>query len=161
MSKFTSSGNDVGWHLSRVWGLLILLALTLTGSVVKAQDPPYTVRLSGFNTTSANLDQARNGGADGRLSPVDWVNGNAGASNAHYIEGFSIPYRVIMKNLPTPDQIRAAGGTDGKVHVLLEYDIRASDKHALDYLTHYQRLEPHTQFTNADPAHLAEVVNPI
>ena len=45
---------------------------------------------------SANLDQCRNGSS---ASPVDctggaWVNGNAGASNAHYTEGGSIAYIV-------------------------------------------------------------------
>jgi len=155
MEKFQSS-----WTGMRSW--VIPLILALMGSVhVLAQSPPYTVKLSGFNTASANLDQARNGAADDPVSPVDWVNGNAGASNAHYIEGFSIPYRIVMRNLPTTSQIVAAGGADGKVHMILEYDIRNSNKHAVDYLTGYQRLEPHTQFTNIDPTHLAEEVNPL
>ena len=155
MEKFQSI-----WTGMRSW--VIPLILALMGSInLLAQSPPYSARLSGFNTASANLDQARNGASDAPRSPVDWVNGNAGASNAHYIEGFSIPYRLIMRNLPTSSQIVSAGGADGKIHIILEYDIRNSDKHAMDYLTGYQRLEPHTQFTNQDPTHLAEVVNPL
>ncbi len=43
---------------------------------------------------AANLDQCRNGGVGGIPVPCvgnAWANGNAGASNAHYAEGGSIP----------------------------------------------------------------------
>lgn len=82
---------------------------------------------------AANLDQIRNGGADAPVNPADWVNGNAGAQTAHYAEGFSISYRCVMTELPlnTP------------IILDLEYDIKHSDTHAIDYLTHYYRLEPH------------------
>ena len=86
-----------------------------------------------------SLEQCRNGAA---VSPnacsdlggsVGWVNGNAGASQAHLLEGFSIPYRAVMENLPT--------GTD--ITVVFGYDIKHGGKHALDYLTHFARLDPH------------------
>jgi hypothetical protein len=80
---------------------------------------------------AANLDQVRNGSASSPTSPGAWVNGNAGASNAHYIEGYSIPYRVVMTDLPT--------GTP--ITITLGYDIKHSDHHAIDYLTSYDRLD--------------------
>src|SRR5436309_477790 len=48
---------------------------------------------------AANLDQIRNGAFDQRIDPPNWVNGNAGASNAHYLEGYSIGYRLVLTNL--------------------------------------------------------------
>jgi hypothetical protein len=94
---------------------------------------------------AANLDQAQNGAAGTPESPVDWVNGNTNSSNSHYIEGYSIPYRVVMTDLPLATPIVLDMG----------YDIKHSGKHAIDYLTHYNRLEPHGVF-----AHLAEEVDP-
>ncbi|OGG35190.1 hypothetical protein A2363_03910 [Candidatus Gottesmanbacteria bacterium RIFOXYB1_FULL_47_11] len=101
---------------------------------------------------SVDLDQCRNGSA---TTPnncltlgggLGWVNGNAGSSNSHFVEGFSIPYRAVMANLPT----------DGTEIVLdLGYDIKNSGKHAIDYLTHYNRLESHLPF-----GHAAEIITP-
>jgi len=95
----------------------------------------------------ANLDQYRNGGAS---SPVNtgsnWVNGNAGASNSHYVEGMSIPYRCVMTALPTGTPITITFG----------YDIKHSDHMAIDYLSYYRRLDPHTIF-----GHPAEPINPV
>ncbi|SDS53092.1 Ig-like domain-containing protein [Gramella sp. MAR_2010_147] len=82
---------------------------------------------------SADLDQVRNGGIDNVTDPGDWVNGNAGKQTSHYAEGMSIPYRVIMEDM-------TAGQT---VELILEYDVKHSGKHALDYLTSYDRLQPH------------------
>ena len=99
-----------------------------------------------------SLEQCRNGAA---VSPnacsdlggsVGWVNGNAGASQAHHLEGFSLPYRAVMENLPT--------GTP--ITVVFGYDIKHGGKHALDYLTHFDRLEPH--FVNF--GHAKENVDP-
>src|SRR6266699_3063745 len=89
---------------------------------------------------SADLDQCRNGD---QLAPVQcignaWVNGNAGASNAHWFEGGSIAYRMRFSGLST--------GV-GNPHVLtIEWDTTQGGKHALDYLTSFNRTE-----TNADP----------
>ena len=83
-----------------------------------------------------SLEQCRNGSA---ASPNDcpnggggtgWVSGNAGASNAHFSEGQSIPYRLIMTDLPI--------GTP--ITLDLAYDVKHSGKFALDFLTHYDRL---------------------
>src|SRR5262245_1672592 len=48
---------------------------------------------------AANIDQVRNGSAASPVNPGDWVNGNAGPSNAHFAEGYSIPYRVSITDL--------------------------------------------------------------
>jgi hypothetical protein len=74
------------------------------------------------------------------------VNGNVGASQAHLVEGYSIPYRAVLTDLPTD-------GTT--ITIVLGYDIKHSDKHAIDYITHYDRLEPHSPF-----GHTAEAVDP-
>ena len=98
-----------------------------------------------------SLEQCRNGEAS---TPNDclnlgggtgWVTGNVGNSQGHLIEGYSVPYRAIMENLPTSTPIT----------VTLGYDIKHSSAHALDFLTHYQRLQPHTPF-----GHPAETVTP-
>jgi hypothetical protein len=99
-----------------------------------------------FGNASANLDQYRNGSAS---SPVttgsNWVNGNAGQSNSHYMEGMSIPYRCVMSSLPTGTPITITFG----------YDVTHSSKHAVDFLTYYRRLEPHIVF-----GHPAEPIDP-
>src|SRR5437899_1254594 len=99
----------------------------------------------------ANLDQCRNGSASApqdcidASGPLGWENGDANATQAHLLEGYSMPYRVVMTDLPTGTAITLDIG----------YDIRNSGKHAIDYVTQYQRLEPHTFF-----GHPAETVTP-
>jgi uncharacterized repeat protein (TIGR01451 family) len=107
----------------------------------------FALKIVNAANASANLDQCRNGGA---TSPQDctgsaWVNGNAGSSNSHYIEGHSIPYRVVMTNLSL-----------GSHTVNIEWDITKGGKHAVDFITSYNRLQPHSVF-----GHAAEAVNPI
>lgn len=90
---------------------------------------------------SADLNQVRNGGVgcDATVpnscdNPADWVNGNAGASNAHYQEGQSIPYRLVMKDLvPGPNT------------VVIEWDVKHSSANAIDFITHYQRVNESIQ----------------
>src|SRR3972149_5697585 len=93
---------------------------------------------------AGNLDQVRNGTVISPIDPPNWVNGNLNASQSHYVEGHSIPYRLVLTNLGI-----------GAHNVKIEWDIKHSDKQALDYITHYQRLLPH------DPSHPAESVNPL
>jgi hypothetical protein len=63
------------------------------------------VAASAFAAPKANLDQGRNGRATVPSDPVLWVDGNAGSSNSHYLEGWSIPYRLVMTGLPLNTQI--------------------------------------------------------
>jgi hypothetical protein len=98
---------------------------------------------------AANLDQLRNEAFDTPLSPAAWVNGNVGQETGHYVEGYSIAYRARLTDLPVGDTIR----------LILGYDIKHSDKHAIDYLTYYDRIN--------DPLHSLvfghppEVINPL
>ncbi|MFZ0061217.1 MAG: hypothetical protein WAL47_04200, partial [Pyrinomonadaceae bacterium] len=77
----------------------------------------------------ADLDQVRNGTFDAPIDPPDWVNGNAGASNAHYFEGQSIPYRLRLTNIALTTHV-----------VEIEWDIKHSNANAIDYITHYDRI---------------------
>src|SRR5678815_2880993 len=75
---------------------------------------------------STDLFQARNGSPTSPTDPVDWVKGNVGSANSHYIEGYSIPYRIAMSGLGA-----------GSHRLIIEWDVTQSGKHAVDYLTHY------------------------
>jgi len=83
---------------------------------------------------SANLDQCANDPApsshlDGcSASASDWVNGNLGASKSVYLEGDSIPYRMDFDNLASGSHV-----------VTIEWDTTKSSKHAIDYLTTWNR----------------------
>jgi hypothetical protein len=105
------------------------------GSLV-ATVPKFNPMVMPFKPASADLSQVRNGGVgcDATVpnscdNPADWVNGNAGASNAHYQEGQSIPYRMVMKDL-----------TLGNHSVVIEWDVKHSSANAIDFITHYQRV---------------------
>jgi hypothetical protein len=93
---------------------------------------------------SANLDQCANGAApspntDGcNASASDWLNGNLGANKANYFEGDSVPYRITMSGLTT--------GAGNPHSVTITWDTTKSSKHALDYLTTFNRT-----VANADP----------
>ncbi|HET9527212.1 MAG TPA: hypothetical protein VFO99_13655 [Pyrinomonadaceae bacterium] len=94
-----------------------------------------------FKPASADLSQVRNGGVgcddtvpNSCEDPADWVNGNAGASNAHYQEGQSIPYRLVMKDLPL-----------GNNSVVIEWDVKHGGANAIDFITHYQRINESVQ----------------
>lgn len=99
---------------------------------------------------AGDLSQIRNGNGKVQNSILDtcgtcWVNGNAGASNAHYTEGMSIAYRSLITGL-----------TAGTCY---EYELGYDTYHsamAIDYLTHFQRLEPHGPF-----GHISEVIDPL
>ena len=101
----------------------------------------FTSLLTPFKPASADLSQVRNGGVgcdqtvpNSCDNPADWVNGNAGASNAHYQEGQSIPYRLVMQNL-----------TLGAHTVIIEWDVKHSGANAIDFITHYQRISESVQ----------------
>ena len=86
---------------------------------------------------SASLSQCANDpfpspstdGCSGAPGENNWVNGNVNGSKANYFEGDSLPYRLVMDNLDT-----------GVPHtVTIEWDTTKSGKHALDYLTSFDR----------------------
>jgi hypothetical protein len=131
-------------HAKGRWTALLVtlaLALGLTATAVLAAPPGVT------------LDQCRNGAANapsdctnpGATNATGWVHGNVGSSQGHLLEGYSIPYRAVLTNLPL--------NTD--IDITLGYDITHSGAHAIDYLTQYDRLLSHTFF-----GHDAEAVLP-
>ena len=87
----------------------------------------------------AKLAQCRNGGVgeppiDCTDSPTGWENGNAGKENAHYAEGQSIPYRLVIQD---------TGGSLGSpktIRVSIEWDTVHSDAMAIDYITYPRRI---------------------
>jgi hypothetical protein len=128
------------FHFATSAATIGLLAALMPISIVLAAPP------------SVSLEQCRNGSA---ASPNDcpapgggsgWVSGNVGASQGHLLEGYSIPYRAVMTDLPLNQTIT----------LVLGYDIKHSGLHALDYLTHYDRLLPHGVF-----GHGPESINPV
>src|SRR5512133_1221381 len=76
---------------------------------------------------SADLDQCANGSLSAPNNPAcnpnEWVNGNLGASKAHYSEGDSIAYRLKFDSLALSSHT-----------VTIEWDTVKSGKHAIDYL---------------------------
>jgi hypothetical protein len=92
---------------------------------------------------AVNLDQCRNGGlvTSGTQTFTQclgtgsgssgWVNGNAGAANAHYAEGESISYRARLSNLTSGDAVT----------LILGYDVIHNGHDALDYLTDKNRWQ--------------------
>ncbi|MFM1789723.1 MAG: hypothetical protein RLZZ526_50 [Actinomycetota bacterium] len=92
----------------------------------------FVGRIVASATTSVQLDQCANLGTTCDTShPSQWQNGNLGASNSHYSEGESVPYRATLVDL-------TVGETYG---VQLEWDTTQSGLHALDYLTSVARTE--------------------
>jgi len=116
----------------RITMFIAVLSFTLALTAASFAAPP-----------AANLDQLRNGAAGSPIDPANWVNGNIGKMTGHYVESYSIAYRAVMTNLPD----------DGTVITLvIGYDIKHSDKHAIDYLTHYDRID--------DPSHMGVFGHP-
>ena len=129
--------------LSRV-GLRVLLIVTSAMALLISGlngSASFHTAVVPFKPASADLNQVRNGGVgcdqtvpNSCNDPADWVNGNAGASNAHYQEGQSIPYRMVMKDL-----------TIGNHSVVIEWDVKHSNANAIDFITHYQRVNESIQ----------------
>ena len=89
---------------------------------------------------SASLNQCANDKAlslssDGCEQANEWENGNLGASKSVYSEGDSIPYRMLFGDLAL-----------GTHTVTIEWDTTKGGKHAIDYLTDFDRT-----VTTADP----------
>ena len=122
----TTTGGRLGRKGLRFLTVLTFLAanLTFVPAVLAAQP-------------AGDLYQCRNGTAADPNDCVDlggssgWVTGNVGAQQGHLNEGESIPYRYVMTDMPTD-------GT--QITLVLEYDIKHSGRHAIDYLTHYDRI---------------------
>ncbi len=77
---------------------------------------------------SASLSQCGNL-ANGAPTDCSWQNGNLNPNQAHWLEGDSVPYQLVMSGL-TPNT---------SYTVTIGYDTTKSGKHAIDYLTSYNR----------------------
>ncbi len=104
-----------------------------SGGLTVLSGNPVTAAASTGGNPSADLDQCRNGafGAAVACTGAAWVNGNAGASNAHWLEGQSIVYRMRFSNLSTA----------GTHSVTIQWDTTQGGKHALDYVTTFNRSD--------------------
>src|SRR5919109_3079022 len=118
--------------------LRILAAFTLrilTAFTLLAASLAPAIPVAEAANPSASLDQCANGSLASptvpACNPNEWVNGNLGASKAHYAEGESVPYRLRFDNLTT--------GAGNPHNVTIEWDTTKSGKHALDYLTTFDR----------------------
>jgi len=82
---------------------------------------------------SADLDQCANGPITALAScaGAQWQNGNLNGNQAHYFEGDSVPYRLKLADLVE----------DGSYVATIEWDATKAGKHALDYITSYDRTE--------------------
>lgn len=76
------------------------------------------------------LDQCANLGTTcDTAHPEQWQHGNLNANNSRYLEGESVAYRAVMTDL-------AVGATYA---ITIEWDTTQSGKHAIDYLTSFDR----------------------
>jgi len=107
------------WLLFCLWATCaVLLALPAMASAKEA---------------SADLDQCANGPITALAScaGAQWQNGNLNGNQAHYFEGDSVPYRLKLADLVE----------DGSYVATIEWDATKAGKHALDYITSYDRTE--------------------
>ncbi|MBI5405347.1 MAG: DUF11 domain-containing protein [Candidatus Kerfeldbacteria bacterium] len=124
----------------RVWktlNVMVGLTMLMNVSMVGALVAPQAAQAAVAGNPSADLDQCANDPApspssdgcnDATATPDQWVNGNLGESKSVYYEGDSIPYRMRFDNL-----------TLGSHTITFEWDTTKSDKHAIDYLTTFNR----------------------
>jgi DNA/RNA endonuclease YhcR with UshA esterase domain len=125
-----SGGFETTWNVPEdAAGKYMLLKASQESSGLHAE---YSFLDAG--NPSADLDQCAN---DPLPSPstngcsttaAEWVNGNLGASKSSYFEGDSIPYRLKFDNLSLTSHT-----------VVIEWDTTKSSKHAIDYLTTFNR----------------------
>src|SRR5947207_530746 len=95
----------------------------------RGEESGLTVQAA-FGNPAVNIDQCANGdGATDACLGAAWQNGNVNGNQADYFEGDTIPYRDKFTDLTT-------GTTYSKT---IEWDTTKSGKHAIDYLTTWNR----------------------
>ncbi len=101
--------------------------------------PNYLVQVFSGSTPIASVtftdgNHAPNPSADldqwGNEAPIGWQNGNLNGNQADYFEGDSVAYRMKLDNLSLSPHTLTIG-----------WDTTKGGKHALDYLTSYDRTE--------------------
>ncbi|MBI1781775.1 MAG: hypothetical protein HYR66_10455, partial [Sphingobacteriales bacterium] len=134
--------------ITAVFLLLGVRSFSQTVVMMEVNGKPYKAgKAVLFGQPAVNLDQAGNGKYDAVQNPMQWQNGNLNPNQAHYIEHHSIPYRLIMTDMPV--------GTE--VTLTMNFDFVNSKKYAIDFLTGYQQLQPHNYINHSTE----ETVNPL
>lgn len=111
--------------------LMIAAAFSITVSAQK-----FGSRLAP-EAVGYRLEQCANGGRaiPQPIDPCDtgseWITGIVNSNKAHYVEGDSVPYRLIIDGL-TPNTATS---------VSIAWDTSKGGKHAIDYITSYNRTE--------------------
>ena len=139
-----------------------------TGGFTTAYTPPYIpgrykiTATDGTNTAktaateadaanpSVKIEQCQNGAVGAtpeRCVNNNWVTGNVNGSKAHWLEGDSLPYRAILKDLNT-----------GVNTVTFSFDTAKNSelRHAIDYIASYD----YTETTGAATAEHANDIDP-
>src|SRR6476619_6791164 len=130
MNRGSSFATTARTKKGLVFFWIALFVLSMGMQYVAAASPASVLA----GNPSANLDQCANDPAPSprtngcNTSATQWVNGNLGASKSVYLEGDSIPYRLTFDNLSLDSHT-----------VTIEWDTTKSSKHAIDYLTTYNR----------------------
>ena len=114
---------------SAITACVIALATTALGFVAAGQPAGAKANLS--LEQCANLDTVCDS-----AHASQWQNGNLNHNQARYAEGQSVPYRSVIEGL-------TAGST---YSMLIEWDTTQNGKHAIDYVTSFDRT-----ITVADP----------
>lgn len=115
-----------------------LTARRFMGAVLITIGAVLVTSHSGVSAQAAvKADQCANRGTTCDTShPGQWVNGAVNDAKADYAEGDSLPYRAVFTGLTV----------DETYSLQIAYDTTKAGKHALDYLTTYDRSE-----STADP----------
>ncbi|MDM7921513.1 MAG: carboxypeptidase-like regulatory domain-containing protein [Pyrinomonadaceae bacterium] len=130
--------------------LMVVLSTALAATAQINKSRTYMQKSEVMLNEAADLDQCANGplGTPVPCEAKAWVNGNLNHNQAHFLEGESVPYRL-----------RFSGLQQGSTYtVTIEWDTteNSAAKHALDYLTTYNRSE-----TDADPCTDVAGCNPM
>lgn len=119
---------------------LVVVATALAATAQIGKRNPIKILNEVTLVEAADLDQCANGPQNAQVdcTGTAWQNGNLNQNQAHYLEGESVPYRLRITGL----RALSTGNT-----VTIEWDTTVeSGKHAIDYLTTYNRSE-----ATADP----------
>src|SRR5687767_5743132 len=122
--------------------LMTVAALSLTVAAQK-RSSALAPEAVGFR-----LEQCANGGRTVPQTPDpcdagnEWITGIVNDSKAHYVEGDSVPYRLIIDGL-TPGV---------PTYVTFSWDTTKGGLHAIDYITGYDRTENPTNPNGASQA---------
>jgi uncharacterized repeat protein (TIGR01451 family) len=116
------------YQLDGVEGLYVVRAYPAPWSGDWTQTPLASVM---FTDATVNMDQCRNGpfSAPVQCTGSAWANGDSQATQAHWREGDSLPYRIRFST------------TVGSHTLTISWDTTKGGKHAIDYLTTYNRTE--------------------